>query len=72
MRVDLVRNSLAFAINDSEFKEVAKIKQSKTPYYLVAWMYSMGVAVSLVDYTFSGTEEEQVIFCVISSSFHSL
>ena len=60
MRVDVGKRSLHFAVNDGNFKEVAKIKMSKSPYYFAVSNRNDGDQVSLTNYSCTTAQKEEV------------
>ena len=61
MRVDVGEKSIAFATNEGQFKEVAKVQSTKTPYYLALTPFIKGDEATLLQYSYSAKVSNPVI-----------
>ena len=59
MRVNVARQTLKFAVNQGEFKKLATIQKSKTPYYLAIGIFNERDQIKLTNCTFPESKEEE-------------
>ena len=59
MRVDTGQRTIAFAVNNGEWKVIAKITNSATPYYMAVQMCLANQSITLSKNTFIGANGAQ-------------
>ena len=60
MRVDTGQRTIAFAVNNGEWKVIAKITNSATPYYMAICTTIANQSITLSKNTVSGAQKEEL------------
>ena len=60
MRVDTGQRTIAFAVNNGEWKVIAKITNSATPYYMAVCMCWANDSITLSKNTVIGAQKEEL------------
>ena len=60
MRVDTGQRTIAFAVNNGEWKVIAQITNSATPYYMAVMMWEGNESITLSKNTVSGAQKEEL------------